>query len=158
MPTLHGQKGGVAPLPFEMKSLHTPSGQFVSHAIIKCCVPNCGEIGKFPCKDALNVQMIVKRFERSGWEVYRYKARCPTHAFERAKQKAHFAKKTEEEAKMPIVQMPPKPTQIREPAESSEGELLYLLVIGPDGAPTVRPLEGVQSMLFGDKEYLVVPR
>jgi len=107
--------------------------------------------------------MICKRFERWGWEIYKSKARCPQHADQRRRQKAHFARLNEEAETMPeLVKTPPPRPNGTHPATGSIGveavERTYLLTIAADGTATLRPLEGVQEMLFGDTSYLVVPR
>src|SRR5215472_3779468 len=88
------------PLPFTLKSIRIASGQLVRHAVVECCV--CGDIGRFPHTDQrTNPSMICKRFERWGWEIYKSKARCPQHADQRRRQKAHFARLNEEAETMP---------------------------------------------------------
>jgi len=154
---------GGAPKPFEMKSIRVEgAGQFLRYAVISCCA--CTNAARFPYRDDnLNPQMIAKRFERMGWEVYQSKARCPDCKYARARQKARFAKLAETTAMPPeLVRMqrpsvPTRPEPPPAPPAPAGTERQYLLTVAADGTATVRPLEGARQMLFGEETFIVLP-
>jgi hypothetical protein len=126
---------------------------FVQFAVIECC--DCQAEACFPWRDADNPTMIVQKFERIGWEIYKScKCRCLKCKQRRKRQKAAFAKANE-------MQTPPSTPQTKPNLANGHratDRAIYLLIIDEHGVPFIRDIEGAQQMLFGERTYYVIPQ
>lgn len=139
--------------PYVLKAIRVEDGRFLQHAVIRCY--NCHRAEQFIWTSPDSPTYICKKFQQQGWEIYKNgKARCPEHKQHRIGQKAHFAKLAEVISMPELVKSHPAPEESKVQGQART----YLLIIDEDGNASIRQLDDVQEMMFGDVEYIVVPK